>query len=301
MPLSFSPPRSGGASSAVDVALHSKVRNHEAALVATRRALDLAYRHKHRFHVLHVSTGAETELLADHRGLITGEACPHHLLFNTSDYARLGTLVQMNPSIKSAADNELLWVALLDQRLQVIATDHAPHTLAEKRQPYPASPSGVPAVENSLALMLNEVNKGRCTLRHIVDWMCDVPARVWDIMSKGRIEVGYDADFVLVDLDALPKSATRTRSPNAAGARWHGARITGCPVRTWVMGREVYRDGKFQDQVRGHEYWTMPAAASGPPSKESLNRAQIEAIYCLFLFVTFCAFSWQSTCVLFLR
>ncbi len=114
-----------------DPAVHSRIRDHEAAMVATRRALDLAFRHRHRFHVLHVSTAAEAELLADHRGLITGEACPHHLFFSVDDYARLGTLIQMNPSIKTRADNEALWRALLEGRLQVVATDHAPHTLEE--------------------------------------------------------------------------------------------------------------------------------------------------------------------------
>ena len=107
----------------------------------------------------------------------------------------------MNPSIKTAADNAGLWAALLDGRIQVIATDHAPHTLEEKAQAYPKSPSGLPAVENSLALMLNSVNAGRCTLEQVVNWMCDAPARVWDITGKGRIAEGYDADLVLVDLN----------------------------------------------------------------------------------------------------
>jgi dihydroorotase len=236
-----------------DVADHSRIRDHAAALIATKRALDLAFRHRHRFHVLHVSTGAETELLADHRGLITGEACVHHLLFNVDDYARLGTLVQMNPSLKTAADNEQLWQALADGRLQVVATDHAPHTLEEKRKPYPASPSGIPAVENSLALMLNEVHNGRCTLMHVVDWMCDAPARVWDIVGKGRIAVGYDADLVLVDLERTAEIRNENQVTKSGWSPWHGVRLTGWPVCTWVMGREVYRDGKIQEDVRGRE------------------------------------------------
>jgi dihydroorotase len=236
-----------------DVADHSRIRDHAAALIATRRAIDLAHRYRHRFHVLHVSTGAETELLADHRGLITGEACPHHLLFYTDDYARLGTLVQMNPSLKTAADNEQLWQALLQGRLQVIATDHAPHTLAEKRQPYPASPSGIPAVENSLALMLNEVHHGRCTLEQVVRWMCDAPARVWDIVGKGRIAVGYDADLVLVDLERTAEVRNEQQVTKCGWSPWHGQRLTGWPVRTWVMGHEVYRDGEFDEDVRGME------------------------------------------------
>jgi dihydroorotase len=232
-----------------DVADHSRIRDHHAALVATRRALDLAYRHRHRFHVLHVSTAAEAELLADHRGLITGEACPHHLLFNADDYSRLGTLVQMNPSLKTRADNLGLWQALRDGRLQVVATDHAPHTLEEKERPYPASPSGIPAVENSLALMLNEVHNGRCTLRQVVDWMCDAPARVWDIVGKGRIAVGSDADLVLVDLNKRADVRNERQATKCGWSPWHGMTLTGWPVRTWVLGHEVYRDGQFADAL----------------------------------------------------
>lgn len=236
-----------------DVADHSRIRDHQAALIATRRAIDLAYRHRHRFHVLHVSTAAETQLLADHRGLITGEACPHHLLFNTDDYARLGTLVQMNPSLKTRADSEQLWQALADCRLQVVATDHAPHTLEEKQRPYPASPSGLPAVENSLALMLNEVHRGRCRLEQVVDWMCDAPSRVWDIVGKGRIAVGYDADLVLVDLERVAEVRNEQQRTKCGWSPWHGTQLTGWPVRTWVMGHEVYRDGAFTTDRRGQE------------------------------------------------
>jgi dihydroorotase len=236
-----------------DVADHSRIRDHSAALIATRRALDLAYRHNHRFHVLHVSTAAETDLTADHRGLITGEACPHHLFFNIDDYARLGTLAQMNPSLKTRADNDELWNALLDGRLQVVATDHAPHTLEEKRRPYPASPSGVPAVENSLALLLEQVNRGRCTLGHVVHWMCDAPARVWDIVGKGRIAVGYDADLVLVDMGRMEEIRNERQITKCGWSPWHGERLTGWPVRTWVMGYEVYRDGTFFEERRGQE------------------------------------------------
>jgi dihydroorotase len=236
-----------------DVADHSRIRDHAAALIATRRVIDLALRHRHRFHVLHVSTAAETELLVDHRKLITAEACLHHLLFNVDDYARLGTLVQMNPSLKTRDDNAGLWRALGDGRLQVIATDHAPHTLEEKRRPYPASPSGLPAVENSLALMLNEVNKGRCTLQQVALWMCDAPARVWDIVGKGRIEVGYDADLVLIDLQKEAEIRNEEQITKCGWSPWHGTRLRGWPVRTWVMGREVFRNGQFAEDVRGKE------------------------------------------------
>jgi dihydroorotase len=236
-----------------DVADHSRIRDHQAALIATRRAIDLAHRHRHRFHVLHVSTGAETELLADHRNLITGEACPHHLLFNIDDYVRLGTLAQMNPSLKTADDNRQLWRALACGRLQVIATDHAPHTLEEKRRPYPDSPSGIPAVENSLALMLNEVHGGRVTLQQVVHWMCEAPARVWDIVGKGQIAVGYDADLVLVDFERIAEVRNEEQLTKCGWSPWHGERLVGWPVRTWVMGREVYREGQFDTERMGQE------------------------------------------------
>lgn len=244
---------------------HSRIRDVEAAVIATRRAIDLAVRHHHRFHVLHVSTAAETELLRDPQGLITAEACPHHLFFNTDNYARLGSLVQMNPSIKSATDNAGLWAALQDGRIQVIATDHAPHTLEEKRQPYPKSPSGLPAVENSLALMLNSVNEGRCSLEQVVHWMCDAPARVWDLVGKGRIAEGFDADLVLVDLEKTAVVRNEDQLTKCGWTPWDGVALTGWPVRTWVLGQTVFADGRVIDDIRGGEiefdharggYWT---------------------------------------------
>jgi dihydroorotase len=232
---------------------HSRIRDHQAALVATQRALDLADRHDHRFHILHVSTGAEAELLPDPKQLITAEVCPHHLLLNTDDYDRLGSLVQANPSIKSADDNQQLWQALRDGRIQVIATDHAPHTIEEKRRSYPDSPSGIPCIENSLALMLNQVHAGRCTLRQVVHWMCEAPALVWDIVDKGRIQVGYDADLVLVDL-ALEHTVRNEQQLTKCGwSPWHGETLIGTVVRTLVAGHTVYADGTINDTHRGRE------------------------------------------------
>ncbi|WP_442485416.1 dihydroorotase [Aeoliella sp. SH292] len=251
-----------------DVADHSRIRDHEAAIIATKRAMDLAVRHKHRFHVLHVSTAGECELLANHHRLLTGEACPHHLFFSIDDYERLGTLIQMNPSLKTRDDNAAVWQALLDGRLQVIATDHAPHTLDEKRKPYPQSPSGLPAVENSLALLLNEVHQGRCTIEQVVHWMCDAPARVWDIVNKGRIAVGYDADLVLVDLEKQQTIRNEDQLTKCGWSPWDGVELVGWPVRTWVMGHEVFCDGQIVASQRGHEalydharggYWATEA------------------------------------------
>ena len=250
-----------------DVRQHSQLRDEQAAVISTRRAIDLAYRHHHRFHVRHVSTAAEVELLRDHRGLITAEVCPHHLLFHVGDYDRLGTLVQMNPSIKTAADNAGLWQALHDGLIQSVVTDHAPHTLAEKALPYPQSPSGMPAVENSLALMLDSVHRGRCTLEQVVSWMCDAPARLWDIVNKGRIAEGYDADLVLVDLQQKQTIRNSEQLTKCGWSPWDGVELTGCPVRTWVMGQTVFQEGRVDAGHRGHEavfdhsrggFWASP-------------------------------------------
>lgn len=242
--------RLGGGQSYAD---HSRIRDHAAAVIATRRAVDLARRHRHRFHVLHVSTAEELPIISEHAGLVTAEVCPHHLLFNVNDYERLGSLVQMNPSIKTAADNEALWQGLVSGQLHVIATDHAPHTLEEKQQPYPRSPSGVPAVENSLALLLNAVHEGRCTLEQVVHWMCEAPARVWDIVNKGRIAPGYDADLVLVDLHRRHTIRNEDQLTKCGWSPWNGATLTGLPVRTWVMGRTVFDSGRIDPNVRGRE------------------------------------------------
>ena len=242
--------RLGGGSKYED---HSQIRDEAAAVIATKRALDLAIRHQHRFHVLHVSTAAETELLRAPQRLITAEVCPHHLFFNVDDYERLGSLVQMNPSIKTSADNEGLWRALKDGRIQVIATDHAPHTLEEKQQPYPKSPSGLPAVENSLALMLDCVNAGICSLESVVHWMCDAPARVWDMVGKGRIAEGYDADLVLVDLGKKQTVRNENQQTKCGWTPWDGITLQGWPVRTIVGGKTVFLEGNFDESIRGTE------------------------------------------------
>ena len=240
-----------------DIAFHSKVRDHEAAVIATARAIDLAQRHNHRFHVLHVSTANEIELIQNGGPLITSEVCLHHLFFNVDDYPRLGSLVKMNPSIKNKTDNEQLWQALCDGVIDIVATDHAPHTMDEKREPYPKCPSGLPAVENSLALMLNQVNQGKCTIEQVVKWMCSGPAEIWNMKRKGRIEVGYDADLTLVDMDLTQTVLNENQETKCGWTPWHGDDLTGWPIATWVMGKQVFKivDGKssFDDSRLGAE------------------------------------------------
>ena len=241
-----------------DVADHSRIRDHRAAVIATQRAIDLSHRHRHPFHVLHVSTAAEIPLLADHRNLITAEVCPHHLFFNVDDYQRLGSLVKMNPSIKTADDNRALFAALVDGTIQVVATDHAPHTLQEKQLPFPQCPSGLPAVENSLALMLDQVHRGAITLERVVEAMCHAPAKLWNIVDKGQIQVGYDADLVLVDLQLQQTILNENQQTKCKWSPWHQTTLTRWPVRTWVMGQTVFQrssDGResYASAPRGQE------------------------------------------------
>ncbi len=232
---------------------HSRIRNHEVAMIATRRAMDLAFRHKHPLHVLHVSTGDETDVLAEHRNLVTAEACVHHIFLSVDDYDRLGTLAQMNPSLKNRDDNRRIWQALKDRRLQVIATDHAPHLLSEKARPYPQSPSGVPGVQTMLPMLLNQVAAGECSLVDVVEWMCEAPARVWDMVGKGRIAVGADADLVLVDMKKVHEVRNEEQLTKCGWSVWAGRSLTGWPIATWVMGRQVYRDGRVLTDHRGAE------------------------------------------------
>ncbi len=229
----------------LNISDHSKVRDVAAAVIATRRAIDLAKRHQHRFHVLHVSTAAEIPLITDHADLITAELCPHHWHFNVDDYARLGTLIQMNPSIKTREDNIKLWQALLDGQIQVVATDHAPHTLEEKNQPYPKSPSGLPAVENYFSLLLERAARGECTWEQIASWTSDAPARVWSIVGKGRIEVGYDADLVLVDPNQSRTVENSEQFTKSKWSPWAGETLRGWPTRVFVGGRTVFYNGKI--------------------------------------------------------
>jgi dihydroorotase len=186
----------------------------------------------------------------------------------------------MNPSLKTRQDNQGLWQGLLDGRVQVVATDHAPHTLEEKRRPYPHSPSGLPAVENSLALMLDQVHRGRCSLPQVVHWMCDAPARVWDVVGKGRIAVGYDADLVLVDQNREVEVRNELQETKCRWSPWHGRKLTGWPVRTWVMGHLVYCDGHFDPSRQGREavfdharggYWGTQSKSEIQTSKSETN------------------------------
>lgn len=235
-----------------DFAAHSIVRDNEAAALATRRAIDLAQRHKHRAHILHVSTAEECELFKTRGEFVTAECAPHHMMFSTQDYPRLKGRLKMNPSIKSEADCAALWQALKDGRIDMIATDHAPHTLEEKAKPSVWDvPAGVPAVENSLGLMLDAAHKGQCTLEQVIEWMCEAPARVFKAPRKGLIAPGYDADLVLIDLERQHAIVDERQFTKVRWSPWHGKVCTGWPVTTIVLGQVVFEEGRPNLAARG--------------------------------------------------
>ncbi|MBV6623724.1 MAG: dihydroorotase [Rivularia sp. (in: Bacteria)] len=235
-----------------DVAIHSQIQDNQAALIATQRALKLSKKYRRRLHILHMSTAEEANLLREDKpSWVTAEVTPQHLLLNKTAYEEIGTLAQMNPPLRTSHDNEVLWQALLDGVIDFIATDHAPHTLEEKAQVYPKSPSGMPGVETSLALMLTAAQEGRCSLAQVVNWMSTAVASAYCIPNKGLIAPGYDADLVLVDLNSRKKVRREELVTKCGWSPFEGWNLTGWPVTTIVGGEIVYDRGELNTKVRG--------------------------------------------------
>ncbi|MBW4468369.1 MAG: dihydroorotase [Pegethrix bostrychoides GSE-TBD4-15B] len=235
-----------------DPAVHSQIQDNQAALLATELALKLSKRYRRRLHILHLSTAEEVDLLRqDKPAWVTAEVTPQHLVLNTSAYETIGTLAQMNPPIRLAHDNEVLWQALRDGVLDFIATDHAPHTLEEKSQGYPNSPSGMPGVETSLAVMLTQAMQGRCTVPQVSHWMSTAVAAAYGIPLKGAIAPGYDADLVLVDLNNYAPLKREELQTKCGWSPFEGWNLTGWAVTTVVGGQVVYDRGKLNLAVRG--------------------------------------------------
>ncbi|MCU0536433.1 MAG: dihydroorotase [Hydrococcus sp. Prado102] len=238
--------------SITDPAIHSQIQDEQAALNATKLALKLSKKYRRRLHILHLSTGIEAEFLREDKpSWVTAEVTPQHLLLNTEAYAKMGTLAQMNPPLRSPENNDILWKALLDGVIDFIATDHAPHTLEEKAQGYPNTPSGMPGVETSLPLMLTQAMQGRCSVAQVSNWMSGAVAKGYKIPNKGAIAPGYDADLVLVDLDAYRPVLREELQTKCGWSPFEGWNLTGWPVVTIVGGQVVYDRGKFNTEVRG--------------------------------------------------
>ncbi|MCL8385038.1 dihydroorotase [Xanthobacter aminoxidans] len=235
-----------------DASSHPVWRDEIAALTATRRLVNLARETGARVHVLHVTSAEEMDFLADARDVASVEVTPHHLTMAAPEcYERLGTLAQMNPPVRGARHRDGLWAAIANGVVDVLGSDHAPHTLEEKSKPYPESPSGMTGVQTLVPLMLDHVAAGRLTLERFIDLTSAGPARLFGIAGKGRIVVGYDADFTVVD---LKRRATITNSWIASRAQWtpyDGKDVTGWPVGTFVRGRKVMWEGELTGPSAG--------------------------------------------------
>lgn len=227
-----------------DPSTHPVWRDAETALRATWRAVALARRFGRRVHVLHVTTADECALLSTAKDIATFEIPPQHLTLVAPDcYRELGTRAQMNPPIRDAEHQAALWAAITSGSCDLLATDHAPHTLEEKARPYPASPSGMPGVQTMLPLMLDHVAAGRLTLARLIDLVCAGPARVWGLAAKGRLAVGFDGDLTLVDLAARRTIRAADQATRVGWTPFDGKEVTGWPIATVVRGHLVMRDG----------------------------------------------------------
>jgi len=224
---------------------HPVWRNVDSALNATQRVVGLAEKAGRSIQTLHITTAEELEFLRNKKDILTVECLPQHLFFSAPEcYEEMGSRAQMNPPIREKRHQEALWKAISDRTVDVIGSDHAPHTLEEKARTYPASPSGMPGVQTILPVMLNFVSQGRLTLERMVELLSIQPARIYKASGKGGIYIGQDADFSVVDLD---KEHTIHDSQMASRCGWtpyHGKTLKGLPTATIIRGQLVMRDGK---------------------------------------------------------
>jgi len=248
-----------------DPSSHPVWRDVECALRATRRLLAIARRLGKRVHVLHVTTREEMALLADHKDIATVEVPPQHLTLAAPEcYERLGAYAQMNPPIRDAEHREGLWKALREGVVDVLGSDHAPHTREEKEAGYPRTPSGMPGVQTLLPVMLDHVHRGRLSLEHLVDLTSAGVARVFGVARKGRLAVGYDADLTLVDLDASRVIEDSWIASKAGWTPFAGMQVTGWPVATIVRGRIVMRDDELLGSPEGRPVRFLEALSPDP-------------------------------------
>jgi dihydroorotase len=235
---------------------HALIRSPEVALRATRTAVELSRKYNRRLHILHMTTQEEAEFLATAKAgkPVSAEVCPQHFLLHAPEcYDNLGTYAQMNPPLREKRHGDALWHALKTGVIDCIATDHAPHTREEKDKGFPHAPSGMPGVETSLPLMLNRVSQGLCTLAEVVKWMCENPARLYGLKNKGKIQVGYDADLVLLDMNREKTIEDGKLQTKVNWSPYNGWKTKGWPVVTMVNGNVVFREGEFFTEVLGRE------------------------------------------------
>ena len=242
---------------------HPVWRDDVAALKATQRLVTIAHETGARVHVLHVSTVQEMQYLAGHKDVASVETTPHHLTLEAPDcYARLGTRAQMNPPVRDAVHRAGIWAGLNNGVVDVLGSDHAPHTREEKAKTYPASPSGMTGVQTLVPIMLDHVNAGRLTLLRFVDLTSAGPARLFGIARKGRIAVGYDADVTVIDLKRRETITDKWVASRAGWTPYDGVTVTGWPVGTIIRGRKVMWDGQLATPAQGERVLFLETLAS---------------------------------------
>ncbi len=238
----------------IPIAQHPLIRSAEACWRSSSNAVKLAQEHGTRLHVLHISTARELELFEPgpmEGKRITAEACVHHLWFTDADYATKGNLIKWNPAVKTREDREAIRQAVRDGRIDVVATDHAPHTMEEKAMPYAQCPSGGPLVQHALPAMLELMHQEVFTLEEVVEKMSHAPARLFQVKDRGFIREGFFADLVLVDLDAPWTVEKKNLLYKCGWSPIEGQRFRSRVLRTWVNGQLAYADGKVDNTVRG--------------------------------------------------
>lgn len=235
-----------------DPSSHPIWRSVEVAMQCTQRLIRIAEENRAKIHVLHISTADEIDILRDHKEFVSCEATPNHLTLAAPDcYQRLGTLVQMNPPIRDVFHRDGLWRGVVDGVVDVLGSDHAPHTLEEKSKSYPSSPSGMTGVQTLVPIMLDHVNAGRLTIERFVDLTSAGPVRLFGISNKGRIAGGYDADFTIVDLARQETISNRWIESRCGWTPYDGVSVKGWPVGTIIRGNRVMWDGELVTPSRG--------------------------------------------------
>src|SRR5690554_1530170 len=239
----------------IPVDQHPIIRSAEACYISSSKAVELAKKTGARLHVFHISTGKETELFTNDIPLkdkkITAEVCVHHLYFSDEDYPKKGNFIKWNPAVKTSQDRAQLWEALLDDRIDVIATDHAPHTLDEKSQQYLQAPSGGPLVQHSLLVLLDFAKKGKLSVEKVVEKMCHNPAVVFQIESRGYIKEGYFADLVIVDPNQETKVSKDNLVYKCGWSPLEGETLQAAIEKTIVNGHVVFDKGNFNESPKG--------------------------------------------------
>ncbi len=239
----------------IPIELHPIIRSDDACYISSSRAIELAKKTGARLHIFHLSTAKEMELFRNDIPLeekqITAEACVHHLWFSDEDYKEKGTFIKWNPAVKKASDRAALWEALLDDRIDVLATDHAPHTLEEKSNPYTKAPSGGPLVQHALLALTEKVKEGVWTMEKLVEKACHNPAIIFQIEKRGYIREGYHADIVLLD-DQQPQTVSRDNVLYKCGwSPFEGTTFSSTVTHTFVNGALIYNNGVFDDNTKG--------------------------------------------------